>query len=293
MQKALAYSAFWVYSNDVDKIQPNKLFLKRVTKMKKTLSLILALVMVFACVSLCACSNNSSKTDSTASTEKATLTMATNAQFPPYEYYEGDKIVGIDADIAQAIADDLGMKLEIADIEFDSIITGVQTGKYDMGMAGMTVTPDREKNVTFSSSYATGIQAVIVKEDSPIKSVDDILAEGATYTAGVQLTTTGDIYATDDLGENRVTSYSTGADAVLALTTGKVDCVIIDKEPAKEFVKANKGLKILDTDYVEENYAICFAKENTELKDKVNASLEKLISSGKVQEILDNYIKAE
>jgi len=169
------------------------------------------------------------------------LIMATNAAFPPYEYYENNKIVGIDADIAAAIADKLGMKLVIEDTEFGSIIGGVQTGKYDIGMAGMTVTESRLKSVNFSSTYAIGIQSVIVVEGGKITSLDDLYAEGADYVVGVQQDTTGDIYSTDDFGEERVIRYNKGADAVQALVTGKVDCVIIDNEPAKAFVASNNG----------------------------------------------------
>ena len=167
--------------------------------------------------------------------------MATNAQFPPYEYYEGDKIVGIDAEMAAAIADKLDMKLVIDDMDFDAIITSVQSGKSDMGMAGMTVTEDRLKSINFSDSYATGIQSVIVPEGSKIKSVDDLSADGAKYLIGTQKGTTGDIYAEDDFGAERVMKYASGNEAVQALVTGKVDCVIIDNEPAKAYVEANNN----------------------------------------------------
>ncbi len=170
---------------------------------------------------------------------KEEIHMATNAQFPPYEYYDGDKIVGIDAEMAAAIADKLGMKLVIDDMEFDTIITAVQTGKSDFGMAGMTVTEDRLKNINFSESYATGIQSVIVPEGSKITSVDDLYAEGATYLVGTQKGTTGDIYAEGDFGADRVMKYASGNEAVQALVTGKVDCVIIDNEPAKAYVAEN------------------------------------------------------
>ncbi len=173
-----------------------------------------------------------------------TLTMGTNAEFPPYEFYDGDAVVGIDAEIAGAIADKLGMKLVIEDMAFDSIITAVDSGKIDMGMAGMTVTEERLQSVDFSTSYATGVQVVIVTEDSKITSVDDLFAEGANYRIGVQSGTTGDLYATWDLedeGLATVQRYNKGADAVQALVTGKVDCVIIDNEPAKAFVAANNG----------------------------------------------------
>ena len=272
--------------------------------MKKILAIVLAAAMIASVAMLAGCGNNGangSKATEAATTaetapDKAKLTMATNAYFPPYEYYDGEKIVGIDAEVAQAIADKLGMELEIVDIEFDSIITGVQTGKYDMGMAGMTVTEERKQSVDFSTSYATGIQSVIVKEDSEIKSVDDILAKDAAYKVGVQLSTTGDIYITDDLGDaakDRVVEYQTGNDAVAALSSGKVDAVVIDNEPAKSYVAASTGLKILDTEYVSEDYAICFAKDNTELKDKVNGALEELIKDGTVKTIVDKYINTK
>ena len=197
------------------------------------------------------------------------------------------------AEIAAKIAEKLGMQLEIVDIEFDSIVTGVATGKYDMGMAGMTITEDRLENVNFTDSYATGYQVVIVKEGSDITSPDDLYAEGASQIVGVQLATTGDIYASGDFGADRVQQYNSGNDAVEALKAGKVDCVIIDNEPAKYYVEANEGLTILPTEFVVEDYSICVAKENTELLEKINTALNELIEDGTVQEIIDKYIAAE
>ena len=175
---------------------------------------------------------------------KEELIMATNANFPPYEYYENDQVVGIDAEMAAAIADYLDMKLTIVDTEFGSIIGGVQTGKYDMGMAGMTITEDRLESVNFTDSNATGVQVVIVPEDSPITDLDVLLDPEADYKVGVQQDTTGDIYMSDTaenggVGEDRVVRYKAGADAIQALITGKVDCVVIDQEPAKNFVETN------------------------------------------------------
>ena len=175
---------------------------------------------------------------------KEELIMATNANFPPYEYYENDQVVGTDAEMAPAIADYLDMKLTIVDTEFGSIIGGVQTGKYDMGMAGMTITEDRLESVNFTDSYATGVQVVIVPEDSPITDLDVLLDPEADYKVGVQQDTTGDIYMSDTaenggVGEDRVVRYKAGADAIQALITGKVDCVVIDQEPAKNFVETN------------------------------------------------------
>ena len=224
-----------------------------------------------------------------------TLTMATNAAFPPYEYYDDEtgEVTGIDVEIAQAICDKLGYELEVVDVDFDSIVPGVQSGKYSFGMAGMTVTEDRLQSVDFSASYATGVQVVIVPEDSAITSVDDLFAEGADHAVGVQQGTTGDIYATDDIedaGKGSIERFKTGTDAVLALTSGKLDCVIIDNEPAKNFVAANEGLKILETEYIVEEYAACFAKDNTALLDEFNAALQELIDDGTVAAIIEKYI---
>ena len=219
------------------------------------------------------------------------LTMATNAYFRPYEYYEGDKIVGIDAEIAEAIAEKLELELVIEDMEFNSIITAVQSGAVDMGVAGMTVTEERLESVNFSSSYANGVQSIIVKEGSAITTVDDLYADGAAYKVGVQLATTGDTYSTDDFGEENVVRYSNGNEAVLGLKGGDVDCVIIDNEPAKALVAENEGLVILETAYADEDYAICVAKENEELLAALNTAIEELIADGTVDAIVAKYIK--
>ncbi|MDO5435425.1 MAG: transporter substrate-binding domain-containing protein [Clostridia bacterium] len=224
---------------------------------------------------------------------EGTLTMGTNAHFPPYEYYEDNQVIGIDAEIAAAIAAKLGMDLEIVDTDFDTLVPSVAAGKYDFAMAGMTVTEERLQSVSFSVTYATGVQSIIVKEDSPITGVDDLYAEGAAYVVGVQQGTTGDIYCSDDFGAERVMQYKTGNDAVAALVAGKVDCVIIDNNPAKAYVDANEGLKILDTEYVEEEYAIAINQTNTELLEKVNAALEELIADGTVDAIIAKYIPVE
>ena len=244
---------------------------------KKILALIMVLAFAFA---MTGCGGSGSG---------GTLVMATNATFPPYEYVDGEDYAGIDVEVAQAIADELGMELEIQDIDFNSIIPAIESGKADVGIAGMTKTPEREKNVNFSESYATGIQSIIVKEDSDIASPDDL--EGVKI--GVQESTTGHIYCEDDYGADNVIAYTAGANAIEALKTGKVDAVVIDNQPAKEFVKANEGLKVLDTDYVEEEYAIAIAKDNEELLEKVNGVIKQMKEDGSRQAILDKYIKAE
>ncbi len=247
--------------------------------MKKK-SFVLAAVMV-AVLALTGCGKKDSSSDDT-------LVMATNAEFPPYEYYEGQDIVGIDVEIAQAIADELGMTLKIEDTAFDSVITSVQTGKADIGVAGLTVRADRLENVDFTDSYTTAAQVIIIKEDSDILIPDDL--EGKKI--GVQLGTTGDIYA-DDISDATVERYNKGFEAVQSLTQGKIDAVIIDREPAKVFVSENEGLKIVDEEFTLEDYAIAVAKDNTELKDKINQVLSELKDSGKLQEIIDKYIVAE
>ena len=262
--------------------------------MKKFLLTLLALTMVIAMV---ACSKKDNTEDDDKSGDdknrEAILSMATEGTFPPYEYYENNKLVGIDVEVAQAIADKLDMELEITDINFEAIIPGIQSKKYDIGMAGMTASEKRKEQVNFSTSYSTGIQVIIVKEGSPITSVDDLLSENANHIVGTQSGTTGFLYATDDIekaGLGTVKSFAKTTDAVEALKNGQVDCVILDNEPAKKLVSVNTGLKILDTEYTVEEYAIAVAKDNTELLNKINTALDELIQDGTVKKIVDKYI---
>lgn len=228
--------------------------------------------------------------------EDGKLHMATNATFPPYESIADDgTFEGIDVDIAGKIAEKLGLELVVDDMEFGSIITSVQTGKEDIALAGLTVTDERKQNVDFTDSYATGVQVVIVPIDSDIETIDDL--EGKQI--GCQESTTGYIYCSDTpenggYGEENVTAFPSGANAVQALLGGKVDAVVIDSQPAQEFVAQNAGkLKILSTEFVSEDYAIGVSKDNTALRDAVNNALKELIDDGTVQAILDQYIKAE
>lgn len=273
--------------------------------MKKVLLMLLAVAMVFTLFAACTGAQEEAVAeepaqddaveaadDTEAVEEKDTLIMATNAEFPPYEYHEGGEIVGIDVEIATAIAEILGMELVIEDMAFDSIIAAVQSGKADIGLAGMTVTEDRLKSINFSDSYATGKQVIIVQQGSDIASIDDL--EGKTI--GVQGSTTGDLYITWDYiddGLAEIERYNKGVDAVLALIQGKVDAVVIDNEPAKVFVSQNEGLVILETEYVIEEYAAVISKDNEELLAKINEALAELKASGKLQEIIEKYISAE
>ena len=218
------------------------------------------------------------------------LTMSTNAAFPPYESTDDNgNFVGIDVDVAAAIAEKLGLELQVDDMDFDAALLAAQNGKSDLVMAGVTVTEDRQLVMDFSDSYATGIQSIIVKEDSDIATPDDL----ADKMIGTQRGTTGYIYCSDDFGDEHVTPYDDGLTAVQALVNGQVDAVVIDNAPAKEFVAANPGLKILDTSYAEEDYAIGVAKGNTAMLDAINGALEELKNDGTLQAIVDKHIKAE
>ncbi len=240
---------------------------------------------------LTACAGSGTKTETTAAGQKEAsgkLVMVTNAEFPPYEYYDKNVIVGIDADIARAIADKLGVELDIQDMAFDSLIPAVQSGKADFTAAGMTVNEDRKKNVDFTDTYAEAAQVIIVKEGSEIKTPDDLTGK----KIGVQTGTTGDIYA-DDIENAEVNRYNKGMEAVMALSQDKIDAVIIDREPAKVFVKENAGLVILDEAFTEEEYAIAVKKDNKELLDKINGAIKELKESGELKKIVDKYITAE
>ena len=223
--------------------------------------------------------------------EDGKLVVATNATFPPYEYYDADKqIVGIDVEVAGLIAEKLGLELEVSDMEFDSIIAAVKQGKADIGMAGITITEERKKNVAFSDTYTKATQMIIVQEGSAIASPDDL----KDVKVGVQTGTTGDLYVSD-LSEDgvEVMQFSKGIDAVIALTQGKVDAVVIDGEPAKVFVEGNEGLVLLDEAFTEEEYAIAVAPENEELLEQINTALAELEESGELQAVVDKYISSD
>ena len=260
--------------------------------MKKIFALTLACLMLVG--TLCACGDSGSKSgDGLETVEKGKLIMSTNAAFPPYEMTTDDGgYAGIDVEIAQAVADKLGLELVIDDMDFDAALLAVQQGKSDIVMAGVSVTKDRKKVMDFSDSYATGIQVVIVKEGSDV-TMDNL--DGKKI--GTQRGTTGYLYASDTpenggYGEENVIAYDNGASAVMALQNGQVDCVIIDKAPAQEYVKVNSDLTLLEGSWVEEQYAIGFDKGNTELRDRVNEVLKELQEDGTIQKIIDKYITA-
>ena len=273
--------------------------------MKKFFALMLALVMS---LSLVACGSDkpaaggdgsaasgSGSASTLTTVQDGKLTMSTNAQFPPYEMVADDgSFEGIDVEVAQAIANKLGLELVVDDMDFDAALLAVQQGKSDIVMAGVTVNEERAQVMDFTTSYANGVQVVIVPEDSDIQSVDDLAND---KMIGTQRGTTGYIYCSDTpdnggYGEEHVTAYDDGATAVQALVNGQVDAVVIDNAPAQEYVKANPGLKILDTEFANEDYAIGVAKGNTALLDAVNGALAELQADGTLQSIVDKYIPA-
>ena len=223
------------------------------------------------------------------------LTMSTNASFPPYEMVADDgSFEGIDIEVAGAIAEKLGLELQVDDMGFDAALQAAQTGKSDMVMAGVTITEERQAVMDFSNSYANGVQVVIVKEGSPIQTVDDL---ANANMIGCQMGTTGYTFCSDTpenggFGEDHVTPYDDGAAAVQALMNGQIDAVVIDNMPAQEYVAANPGLKILDGEFTNEDYAIGVAKGNTALLDAINGALEELTNDGTIQSIVDKYISA-
>ena len=231
--------------------------------------------------------------------EEGKLIMSTNAQFPPYEMvadgegFNGTGFEGIDVEIAAAIAEKLGLELQIDDMEFDSALMAVQNNTADVMLAGLSYSEERDEVVDFTTSYATGVQVVIVKEGSDVTM--DNLGE---KMIGTQRGTTGYIYASDTpenggYGEDHVLAYDNGATAVQALMNDQIDAVIIDEAPANEFVAANEGLTILPGNWVEEDYCAAVDEGNTELLNAIDTALQELIQDGTVEEIISKYITAE
>ena len=219
--------------------------------------------------------------------EDNTFTIATNAEFAPWEMVgEGGEYVGIDMDLARLIAEELGMELVIENVDFNSVVNMVVTGKADAAIAGLTITPEREEEVLFSIPYATAVQSVIVREGyEEIATLDDLVGK----IVGVQMSTTGDLFVSEMEGVE-VRQYSSGTNAAMDLAAGRVDAVMIDSAPAASIVSNIEGLVILEgIEMDEESYSIAFAKDNTELCEQVNAILEKLIEDGTVEELYLKY----
>jgi len=248
--------------------------------------IVIAVIFSAGCTTI-GTQNTAAEIEKTDVIEKTTLVIGTNAEFQPYEFYENGKIVGIDIEIMEAVAKELGMTLKVEDMKFDTIIAAISTGKVDLGIAGMSVTEDRQKNVDFSDTYTTSKQVIIVKDGSPITDEQDF----AGKKIGVQLGTTADIYATDFEGKvKEIIRLSNPADLFQALSAGKIDCIIIDEAPALKYSQIANNLKILPKEFVHENYAIAVKKGNTELLTKINTALAKLKTDGTIDKIVEKYI---
>ncbi|OON98737.1 MAG: hypothetical protein ATN35_03755 [Epulopiscium sp. Nele67-Bin004] len=246
-------------------------------------------VLMGAMTLLVGCSSGGGTADSSATSQtKDVLTMGTNAGFPPFEYYEGNNIVGFDVDLAGLIAEELGMELKIEDMEFNSLIGAVNSGMIDIAIAGISVTEDKVDQVEFTQTYFVSNQSIIVPVESDILDADDLIGK----TIGVQLSTTGDILA-QDIEDAKIVQFSKAALAVADLKNGTVDAVIIDNEPAKQFVSGQLDIMVLPTAFVEEDYAMAIKKGNIELLDAVNGALDTIIETGKYDELYNKYFDFE
>ena len=253
--------------------------------MKKFLSLVLSIVMILGLV---ACGQKAATTTASADGTATKLVMCTNAEFPPYEYKDGGKFMGIDVECAKLIGEKLGVEVEILDIAFDSLIPTVMSGKADFAMAGMTVTEDRKESVDFTHTYQKAVQAIVVPIDSTISSANSL--EGKKI--GVQTGTTGDIYCSGDFGDEAVERYSKIIDGFQAMKSGKIDAVVVDDQVASAIVEQDStAFKILETAYAEEEYAIAVKKGNADLLNKLNSVIDEIKSNGELQAIVNKYIK--
>lgn len=260
--------------------------------MKKNLILIAAAIS--AMTVLTACGSKKEETNAAtvaeAVTEKSVLTMATNAEFEPWEFHDGDDIIGIDAEVAAAIADKLGMELKIEDMAFDAVIPSIASGKCDIGMAAISVTEERKLSVDFTDTYAdSALQILVKKGNTDITGVESL--EGKKV--GAQNGTTGDLKASDLVGDDNVERFPSYFEAVQSLKQGKIDAIIIDKAPAKAFLSQNDDIVKVGEDLDPEAYAIAIKKGNTELQEKLNKAIEELKADGTFDKIVDKYIPAE
>ncbi|MBR4313625.1 MAG: amino acid ABC transporter substrate-binding protein [Lachnospiraceae bacterium] len=259
--------------------------------MKKLLCLVLSTILALSAI---ACGTKNSSENAASSNNQSTTTaskklvMCTNAEFPPYEYHDGSNIIGIDIDIIKKIGEMKGFEVEIMDIAFDACIPAVMNSKADFAMSGMTVTEDRKENVDFTHTYQTAIQNVIVPSDSTIKNIEDLKGKKIGVIEGY----TGDLYATEDFGEEYISRYHKNTDGFQSLKSGRIDAFIIDDQVAKALVAEDGGdYKILDSAYALEEYAIAVKKGNKEILDMLNSAIDEMKSNGELQKIIDKYIE--
>ena len=244
---------------------------------KKFLAAALALTMILA---LAAC--GSSNGGDAASDGKAVVTVATSPDFPPFESLDGSEVVGIEVDILQAIAEKLDMELKLEQMDFESVIPGVQAGKFDIGMSGITVTEDRQKNCDFTQPYFLASQAIVVTPDSDITCKADLTGK----TISVQTGTPSEDYCMENVSD--VLAFAANNDAAAALTSGKAAAWVVDNEVAV-VLAAQQGLVVLDEAMTSEPYAFAFAKGSDSLVEAFNKELNAMIEDGTVQGIFDSY----
>ena len=250
--------------------------------MKKMIALTLAVLMMALCLTAC-----SPKGPTLADVKAAgKLTVATSPDFPPFESLEGGEVVGIEVDILELIAKELGVELEIVQMDFDAVLVGIQTAKYDCGMSGITVTPDREKNMRFTIPYYNAAQVIVVKEGSSITGKADLKDK----TVSVQTGTTAESGCQDE--GIAIQAFNANADAKSALTTGKVDAWVVDNLTALQMVEEGDGLVVLEEKMTEEPYAFAFAYGSEDLVAEISKTLEKLINDGTIEGIFEQYGEA-
>lgn len=260
-----------------------------------------ALLVGLATVVLASCGSNENKDNasSNASNDAAAdtsivsdgvLDLGTSADLPPYEFYdENNKIVGIDAEIAEAIGQKLGVKVNLQDMEFANIIASIESNKLDGGIAGLSKTPEREKSVNFTETYAKSVQKVLVKKDSGYKTPEDLKGK----KIGTQLGTTGESVSKDEYGEENVQSFNKNSDAVVALNSGKIDAVVLDEQTVEKFAEANDGLEVLEDSLADDEYAIALDKKNDKLLEEVNKAIKELQEDGTIDNIVKKYTESK
>ncbi len=249
--------------------------------MKKIAKILAAVLAISLMISITACSQKGLTVDDIKSQGK--LIVATNAEFPPFEYKSGNDFVGFDMDLTKLIADEMGVSFKVSDMLFDNIVVAIKSGNAHLGAAGMTIKPDRLANVDFSEPYFSANQVIILKEDAEFTATSEL----KNMKIGVQDGTTGAEYVRDNINEPQ--GFESGALAIEALKAGQIDCVVIDNYPALEFVKKNEGLKIYETPLTEEEYAIAVPKNSPELVKFINDTIQKLKDNGKFDELLEKY----
>lgn len=238
---------------------------------------VLIITLLIVCVIfLTGCSKNQNE-----------LVLVTEAGFAPYEYYDDGQIKGVDIEIAKEIAKELGKKLVIKDVSFDFVINEVKSGKADFAAAGISITPERSKEVDFTIEYTISNQVVVVKKDSDIKTFDDI----KNKKIAVQLGTVADLYAEKNYKDATIVSHKKYLSAIEDVKTGKADCIIMDELPAKEILKENSNLIILDGILFQDKYGMIVKKGNDELKESINTVLERMINDGTIKQLILKHSK--